>query len=110
MKSLILLISLFFSTPNFPPMEGVWQSEDNENIILIVYTHEDNIQFYNYKMDKEFHLNEHVMDVDEYHVHTLYQDYLLQQEYEFFYILKNKNTLVRGSEVNNTKTVFKRLK
>ena len=55
MKSLILLISLFFSTPNFPPMEGVWQSENNKNSILIVYIHEDNIQFYNYKMDKEFH-------------------------------------------------------
>jgi hypothetical protein len=102
MKSLILLISLFFSTPNFPPMEGVWQSENNKNSILIVYIHEDNIQFYNYKMDKEFHLNEHVMDGD--------QDYLLQQEYEFYYILKNKNTLIRGSEVNDTKTVFKRLK
>ena len=50
------------------------------------------------------------MDIDEHHVHTLYQDYLLQQEYEFYYILKNKNTLIRGSEVNDTKTVFKRLK
>ena len=110
MKSLILLISLFFSTPNFPPIEGVWQSENNEHTILIVYTHRDNIQFYNYKMDKEFHLNEFVLSVDEDHVHTVYTDILLDAEYEFYYILKNKNTLIRGSEVNDTKTVFKRLK
>ncbi len=109
MKSLILLISLFFWTPN-PTMEGVWQSENNSNTILVVYTHEDNIQFYNYKMDKEFHLNEFVLSVDEDHVHTLYTDILLNTEYEFYYILKNKNTLIRGSEVNDTKTVFKRLK
>jgi hypothetical protein len=109
MKSLILLISLFLWNPN-PVMEGVWQSENNKNTILIVYTHEDNIQFYNYKMDKEFHLNELVVEADEYHVHTLYNDILLDEQYEFYYILENKNTLIRGSEVNDTKTVFKRLK
>tara|TARA_R100001460_G_scaffold73159_1_gene114040 strand:+ start:255 stop:581 length:327 start_codon:yes stop_codon:yes gene_type:complete len=108
MKNLILLISLFL-TPN-PTMEGVWQSQNNNNTILIVYEHENNIQFYNYKMDNDFHLNEIVIDADEYHVHTIYTDILLGEEYEFYYILKNKNTLIRGSEVNDTQTVFKRLK
>tara|TARA_Y100000401_G_scaffold21735_1_gene14544 strand:- start:253 stop:582 length:330 start_codon:yes stop_codon:yes gene_type:complete len=109
MKSLILLISLLFLNPN-PKMEGVWESQDNNNTILIVYTHEDNIQFYNYKMDKEFHLNETVVNMDSTNVYTIYNDFLLEEEYKFYYILKNKNTLIRGSEVNDTQTVFKRLK
>ena len=91
-------------------MEEVWESQDNNNTILIVYTHEDNIQFYNYKMDKEFHLNETVVNMDSTNVYTIYNDFLLEEEYKFYYILKNKNTLIRGSEVNDTQTVFKRLK
>ena len=109
MKSLILLISLLFLNPN-PKMEEVWESPDNNITILIVYTHEDNIQFYNYKMDKEFHLNETVVNMDSTNVYTIYNDFLLEEEYKFYYILKNKNTLIRGSEVNDTQTVFKRLK
>jgi len=61
-------------------------------------------------MDKEFHLNETVVNMDSTNVYTIYNDFLLEEEYKFYYILKNKNTLIRGSEVNDTQTVFKRLK
>ena len=48
--------------------------------------------------------------MDSTNVYTIYNDFLLEEEYKFYYILKNKNTLIRGSEVNDTQTVFKRLK
>ena len=111
MKKIILVLSLLTSSLTFAQqeLEGVWQQKENKNNILIVYVEDDNIQFYNYQLDKEFHLNEVVLDVNDNHVHTLYEDILNGYTYELYYDLVNKNTLVRGSEQLNTETIYKKI-
>ena len=52
-------------------LEGVWQQKENKSNILIVYVEDDNIQFYNYQLDKEFHINEIVLNVDNDHVYCI---------------------------------------
>ena len=109
MKNLILLFSLLFFNPN-PVMEGVWQAENNKEQILILYQHENNVQFYNYYMDQPFHILESPVSVENTHIHTTYQDYVNNEWTEFTYTLKNENTLLRECENTYTLTNFKRLK
>ena len=101
MKKIILIITMLLSSFSFSQdkLEGVWQQKENK----------DNIQFYNYQLDKEFHINEIVLNVDNNHVHTIYEDILEGFTYELYYNLINKNTLVRGSEELKTEVIYKKI-
>jgi len=111
MKKIILVLSLLLSSLTFAQQEfeGVWQQKQNKDNILIVYVEQDNIQFYNYKLNEEFHINEIALDVSEDHIHTLYNNLLEDVTYDLYYNLKNNNTLIRGSEELKTEIIFKRI-
>ena len=111
MKKIILILSLLISSLTFgqQDLEGVWQQKENKDNILIVYVEQDNIQFYNYKLDDEFHINETVLDVSENHVHTMYSNLIEDITYELYYNLKNNNTLIRVSDELKTEIIFKRI-
>ena len=111
MKKIILIITMLLSSFSFSQdkLEGVWQQKENKSNILIVYVEDDNIQFYNYQLDKEFHINEIVLNVNNDHVHTIYEDILEGFTYELYYNLINKNTLVRESEQLNTEVIYKKI-
>ena len=111
MKKIILIITMLLSSFSFSQdkLEGVWQQKENKDNILIVYVEDDNIQFYNYQLDKEFHINEIVLNVNNDHVHTIYEDILEGFTYELYYNLINKNTLVRGSEELKTEVIYKKI-
>jgi len=111
MKKIILVLSLLLSSLTFAQQEfeGVWQQKQNKDNILIVYVEQDNIQFYNYKLNEEFHINEIAFDVSEDHIHTLYNNLLEDVTYDLYYNLKNNNTLIRGSEELKTEIIFKRI-
>jgi len=111
MKKIILGLSLLVSSLTFAQQEfeGVWQQKQNKDNILIVYVEQDNIQFYNYKLNEEFHINETAVNVSKDHIHTLYSNLLEDATYDLYYNLKNNNTLIRGSEELKTKIIFKRI-
>jgi|TARA_R100001509_G_C4702039_1_gene160362 hypothetical protein len=109
MKNLILLFSLLFFKPD-PTIEGVWQVENNKENLLVVYVHEDNIQFYNYHMDKPFYILEEVDSAESSHVHTTYQDFITNDVMWYTYTLKNDDTLIRQCDETDNLTIFKRLK
>jgi len=111
MKKIILVLSLLLSSLTFAQQEfeGVWQQKQNKDNILIIYVEQDNIQFYNYKLNEEFHINETALDVSEDHIHTLYNNLLEDVTYDLYYNLKNNNTLIRGSEELKTEIIFKRI-
>lgn len=102
-----MLLSSFSFSQN--KLEGVWQQRENKDNILIIYVEENNIQFYNYKLNKEFHIDEQVVDVSKDHLHTIYENLIEGFTYDLYYNLKNNNTLIRGSEELKTKIIFKRI-
>tara|TARA_B100001109_G_scaffold168410_1_gene137378 strand:+ start:33 stop:371 length:339 start_codon:yes stop_codon:yes gene_type:complete len=111
MKKIILVLSLLISSLTFAQQEfeGVWQHKENKDDILIIYVEDINIQFYNYKLNEEFHLNEVVEDVSDDHIHTVYEDILNDYTYELYYYLVNKNTLVRKSQQLKTEIIYKKI-
>jgi hypothetical protein len=111
MKKIILVITMLLSSFSFSQdkLEGVWQQKENKDNILIIYVEENNIQFYNYKLNEEFHINEQVVNVSDNHLHTTYSNLIEDFTYDLYYNLKNKNTLIRGSEELKTEIIFKRI-
>ncbi|GAG81480.1 unnamed protein product [marine sediment metagenome] len=90
-------------------LKGVWQHEKNKDDLIIIYVREDNVRFYNYRLDQPFNINEKVISVDGDHVHTSYYDILNDYGFEIYYNLLNSNTLIRGSEKLNIETTYKRI-
>lgn len=97
MKNIIKLILLLFTfqLSAQQQFEGVWQSEEDKDSILILYVEENNIKFWNYKLDKEFHISEQVVAAEPSHIHTYYEDKLANITKDFYYELVDKNTLER---------------
>ena len=75
--------------------EGVWQNEGDNDSILILYVEKNNIKFWNYKLDKQFHIQERVVAAEPSHIHTWYEDKLNKTNKQFYYSLKDRNTLER---------------
>ena len=111
MKKIILITTMLLSSFSFSQdkLEGVWQQKENKDNILIIYVEENNIQLYNYKLNEEFHINEQVVNVSDNHLHTVYNNLIEDFTYNLYYNLKNKNTLIRGSEELKTEIIFKKI-
>lgn len=97
MKNIIKLILLLltFQLSAQQHFEGVWQSEEDKDSILILYVEENNIKFWNYKLDEEFHIFEQVVAAEPSHIHTYYEDRVANVVKNFYYELTDKNTLER---------------
>tara|TARA_R110000796_G_C14317531_1_gene407399 strand:- start:148 stop:486 length:339 start_codon:yes stop_codon:yes gene_type:complete len=111
MKKILIIITLLMSTLvlSQDKLKGVWQHEENKDDLIIIYVREDNVRFYNYRLDQPFNIDEKVISVDGNHVHTSYYDVLNDYGFEIYYNLLNSNTLIRGSEKLNIETTYKRI-
>ena len=111
MRNIIKLV-LFFITLQLnaqQDFEGVWQSNENEDSILVLYVEENNVKLWNYELNKEFHIVEQVIQAEPDHIHTYYQDVLNGYDKKFWYDLRDKNTLRKVCEDTFRTTTYKKI-
>jgi len=110
MKKLILSLFLFCSTLVYSQdrkeFAGVWQDINNEDTVLIIHHNKTigYLKFWNFKLDKEWSINEDFLYEEDGLVKTMHEDVLNDVKFQNQYTLNN-NVLTK--EANGMFQKFK---